>query len=74
MEVVGIIVIAIAFGMWYGVFNSLERGANMANRRVAQYEREQKVALAKEINAMDINTEDVTAAKAKAKEIDELDL
>jgi len=74
MEIVGLVVIIIAVMMWYGVFNSIERGARMAERRVAQYERNQVAEIAKEINDMDINTEDIEKAKARAKEIDALDL
>ena len=74
MEILGLVIILVAVAMWYGLFDSVERGARMADRRIAQYERDQKISLIKENANAEIDSEVVSKAKANMALIDSIDL
>lgn len=66
MELVLIIVIAIAVLAYYGFMQSLEVGANMANREVKHLDDVHMVSMVERTAKLDEKIDDATIAKAAA--------
>jgi hypothetical protein len=74
MEILGIVVIAVIVGMYYGLFDSLETASRMGNRRVSDLERDQKEALIKKNASRSVDVALVDKAKANISAIDSIEL
>ena len=47
MEIIGLVLVVAAIAAYYGLFNSVERAARMADRSIGDLERDQVETLAK---------------------------
>lgn len=74
MEILGLVIVVAGLAMYYGLFDSIERGARMADRRIADLERDQKEELIKKNATRSVDAEQVAKAKTNITLIDEIDL
>jgi hypothetical protein len=70
LTLLAVVVIVLGVAIYYGFFDSVERGANMANNRVAFLEAKQKAKLVKDYADLDKELDkqkmkEAVAAKAK---------
>lgn len=72
MEVLGLAVLIVGVMAYYGVFSIVERGARMADRSVADLERDQVQSLARKDAEREIDEATFTAAVEKRKLLEQL--
>lgn len=72
MEIVILVIVIAAIAAYYGLFNSIERAARMADRAVGDLERDQVETLAKKDANRVIDQDLFAKAVANRKLLDEL--
>lgn len=72
MEIVILVIVIAAIAAYYGLFNSIERAARMADRAVGDLERDQVETLAKKDASRSIDQDLFAKAVANRKLLDEL--
>lgn len=72
MEIVVLVVVIAAIAAYYGLFNSVERAARMADRAMGDLERDQVETLAKKDANRSVDQDLFAKAVANRKLLDEL--